>query len=556
MNDKALESATKLRGGYYTKREIAAFLARWVAVKQPARVLEPSCGDGVFFRVLGDIPSAGRREVVGFELEAAEASKAVRSVPADADWLTVHARDFLGWAAPRLNGPPLFDAALGNPPFIRYQYLDPELQNTSAEIFKTLDLRFTKHTNAWVPFVIASLALLRPGGRLAMVVPAEILHVLHAQPLRSYLTAGCGRVLVIDPQELWFEDVLQGAVLLLAEKKENAAVRSEGVAIVQTRSEAFLAQDPEQFFLTANYANGETVTGKWMPAFLSAEERRILRRAQSLPGIHRFGDVAAAEVGIVTGANKFFLVPDEVVQGHGLAGWAHPMFGRSEHVPGVVYDAATHAANKQNGLPANFLWFRAEAMEELPAAVQGYIRSGESQKLHRRYKCRIREPWYSVPYVRSAPLGMLKRSHSFPRLILNQMGAFTTDTAYRVTPREGVDGTSLVGAFVNSLTALSAELEGRHYGGGVLELVPSEIARLLVPVAPVNADQLRRLDLEFRDGLEAERILERQDRRVLVDALGLPEDEAQALRSAWLRLMTRRHRVSAAEDPAPSADVE
>jgi hypothetical protein len=33
---------------------------------------------------------------------------------------------------------------------------------------------------------------------------------------------------------------------------------------------------------------------------------------------------------------------------------------------------------------------------------------------------------------------------------------------------------------VNSLTALTAELEGRHYGGGVLELVPSEIEKLAV----------------------------------------------------------------------------
>ncbi len=36
--------------------------------------------------------------------------------------------------------------------------------------------------------------------------------------------------------------------------------------------------------------------------------------------------------------------------------------------------------------------------------------------------------------------------------------------------------------FLNGLTALTAELEGRHYGGGVLELVPSEIEKLLVPV--------------------------------------------------------------------------
>ena len=65
---------------------------------------------------------------------------------------------------------------------------------------------------------------------------------------------------------------------------------------------------------------------------------------------------------------------------------------------------------------------------------------------------------------------MLKRFHHFPRLVLNTAKAFTTDTAYRIPPK--VRDTDLVFAFVNSLTALSAELEGRHYGGGVLGFGP------------------------------------------------------------------------------------
>ena len=76
---------------------------------------------------------------------------------------------------------------------------------------------------------------------------------------------------------------------------------------------------------------------------------------------------------------------------------------------------------------------------------------------------------------------MLKRSHNVPRLILNKAGAYTTDTAYRI--RSEIAPDRLVASFLNPLTALSAELEGRHYGGGVLELVPSEIEKLLVPLS-------------------------------------------------------------------------
>jgi adenine-specific DNA-methyltransferase len=93
---------------------------------------------------------------------------------------------------------------------------------------------------------------------------------------------------------------------------------------------------------------------------------------------------------------------------------------------------------------------------------------------------------------------MLKRCHHYPRLVLNQAEALTTDTAYRIVPKD-ITGSKLVGCFVNSLTALTAELEGRHYGGGVLELVPSEIERLLIPLpSSVHKSLVRNLDEQVR----------------------------------------------------------
>jgi len=57
------------------------------------------------------------------------------------------------------------------------------------------------------------------------------------------------------------------------------------------------------------------------------------------------------------------------------------------------------------------------------------------------------------------------------------------------------------------LTALSAELEGRHYGGGVLELVPSEIERLLVPLCKIRKISSRRWTTRFAMGQTPETLL-------------------------------------------------
>ncbi len=98
--------------------------------------------------------------------------------------------------------------------------------------------------------------------------------------------------------------------------------------------------------------------------------------------------------------------------------------------------------------------------------------------------------------------------------------------------------------FVNSLTALSAELEGRHYGGGVIELVPSEIERLLVPFAAGGTQELDRLNALFRAGTPVSEILVGQDERTL-KALGLSDNHCRVIHAAWQRLRRRRQRTIA-----------
>lgn len=545
MNFKVNESATKLRGGYYTPADLAHFLTRWVLAINPKRILEPSCGDGVFLQSLSEFKYHADY-FKGFETEPAEASKARRkSSLLPKTETSISEQDFLDWALLNLSRPLKFDAVVGNPPFIRYQYLEKASQLRAEKLFSIFKLHFTKHTNAWVPFVLAGIAHLRPGGRLAMVVPAEILHVLHAQSVREYLAATCSRILVIDPQELWF-DALQGAVLLLAEKKTEAIQAEAGIAVLRVYERSFLQKDPEDCFQRADFMKSSEIATKWMIALLSKDERQLVDDLSKHPQIARFGDIAKVDVGIVTGANKFFLVTDEIVRNYGLDEWSYPMFGRSGHARGVIYDNRDHQENRALGLPCNFLWFEDEDLKDYPKKVREYILEGERSGLPGRYKCSVRSPWYSVPSVYTAPVAMLKRCHDYPRTILNNLKAYTTDTAYRIIPKK-VSSSALVYGFLNSLTALSAELEGRHYGGGVLELVPSEIERLLIPLCPEPNGEMRQLDHTVRDGGPAERILAAQDAKIL-GGIGISRAQIDMLSGAWLKLRNRRQRSELASE--------
>jgi adenine-specific DNA-methyltransferase len=540
MKFKADQTSQKLRGGYYTPQNLADYVTKWVLCKNPKTILEPSCGDGVFIQAVANNGYDSNIELSCFELFDTEASKALdRCKQNNLVNATITEGDFLVWANALLKKKkPIFDGVLGNPPFIRYQFLEKNFQEQAQLVFEQLDLKFTKHTNAWVPFLLSSLALLKQGGRMGMVIPSEISHVMHAQSLRSYLGHVCSKIVIIDPKEIWFEDTLQGAVIILAEKKQDVDEISQGVGIVSVSGFGFLQNDPNVLFNDTVGINGEIVEGKWTKATLHTDELKLINRVIAHPDVRKFKDIAKVDVGIVTGANNYFLVDNKTVESYELERFAHPMFGRSQHCPGIIYDEQQHNENQEQGLPTNFLYID-EQYEDLSKSVKSYIELGEAEEYHKRYKCRIRKPWFKVPSVYSTEIGMLKRCHDAPRLINNKVGAYTTDTAYRVTSTV-TSAENLVCSFLNPLTVITAELEGRFYGGGVLELVPSEIEKLYIPIIEGlehNVDELNQL---IKDG-QIERVI-RQQGSLILDKLGFTQEENEKLVDIWKKLRDRRLR--------------
>lgn len=540
MKFKSDQTIQKLRGGYYTPQNLADYTTKWVLGCRPKKILEPSCGDGVFFQSLANNKFSKESEITGFELFNEEATKS-RTLCEKLGFnnYAISQGDFLQWVEPLVKEKKqLFDGIIGNPPFVRYQFLEKPFQIYTESIFDHLKLKFTKHTNAWVPFIVSCISLLKSGGRLGMIIPSEIINVMHAQSLRSFLGIECSKIVIIDPKEIWFTDTLQGAVILLAEKKKKIENHSYGVSIKAVNGFDFLNTNPEDLFSNAKAINGETVKGKWTKAVLEPEELALINKVIENPFVHKFDDIAKVEVGIVTGANDFFLVDSATVKQYSLEKYVKPMFGRSQHCQGIIYDKTQHASNKKNGLPINFIYIN-EKFEELPKKAQDYIQLGESKGLNTRYKCRIRNPWYTVPSVFSRRLSMLKRSHNAPRLIFNELDVYTTDTAYRVESKN-IDEKKLAYCFLNPLTAIFAEIEGRSYGGGVLEMVPSEIRRLYIPVPENFVFNIKKLDEDVKSK-SMEEVLRIQGNHIF-SHLGFNKQECNKLFDIWMKLKNRRHR--------------
>ncbi len=134
---------------------------------------------------------------------------------------------------------------------------------------------------------------------------------------------------------------------------------------------------------------------------------------------------------------------------------------------------------------------------------------------------------------------MLRQIHKRPRLIVNETPATCTDTIHRVRVSKGVDPQQLAACAYNSLTFALAEVMGRSYGGGVLELEPREAENLLIPYDAARKIDTIKLDELLRNG-KSDESLDYCDEILLVKGLGLDPKEVIDFRAIWSHLCQRR----------------
>jgi adenine-specific DNA-methyltransferase len=157
---KLIENASpeKLRGGVYTPEPIAEFILRWgINGSTNFDILEPSCGDGVFLKVLKELKSK-YKSITAIEFNKIEAKKAEKI---DLKNKQIINEDFHAYCN---NTSHRFDLIVGNPPYIRYQFFDRKQQVEADDIFIKAGLTYSKLTNAWVSFVVGSSILLKDKG--------------------------------------------------------------------------------------------------------------------------------------------------------------------------------------------------------------------------------------------------------------------------------------------------------------------------------------------------------------------------------------------------------
>ena len=520
-------SAEKLRGAYYTPPAIASFILHWgINGGHDADILEPSCGDGVFLECMRD-ENMLFNTVTAVEYEATEADKARALGLHDSEVIN---QDFHRFC---LDTEKRFDLVVGNPPFIRYQYYDANQQKLADKIFKNAKLKRTKLTNAWVTFVVGCTQLLRDNGKMGFVIPSELLMVKYAQQLRKYLAKTFNKINIISFENLVFEEIQQEVVLLLCEKNGTNEHKIEHIEVKDT--EGLLALDPHQLKFPSKDIDFHT--DKWTYYFLDKKELELLNKVKNMTKISSFANV---EVGITTGSNDFFTVPQSIVSMYQLEDYARPMVGRSVQVNSLCFTKSDWRANVVSEAKAHLLVFTPDAKEKGNDGVKAYLESGEAAKIDKGYKTSIRDYWWVIPSIKLSDALFLRRNNLYPKFVLNNAGAYTTDTMHRVFINEDVNKKAFVASYYNSLSFAFAEILGRNFGGGCLELMPSEVGGIYLPYREENEQIFDKLDEMLRKKATADEILNYTDEIILHQGVGLSNDEVKLARSIWHKIINRR----------------
>jgi adenine-specific DNA methylase len=510
-------------------------------------VLDPAVGDGDFLlraaeRLLALGQAQPGRRLIGVDIsqEAVSATlDALSAIEGPPALLTV--RDFFGIDPPGLwpSELPSVDAVVGNPPYIRYQRFTGPARAAAIGRARDMGVRLSGLSSSWAPFVIHATSFLSNGGRLALVLPEELVHAAYASSVRAFLRRAFRRTLVIGFDGYLFPRSQERVVLVLAEDKTPLR---DGVG------QLFLANVPdpddlddvESLFQSAEVFDAGEDPEKWHVA-ASDTGTRLLDQLYEDGRLVRLRDIGKAGIGYVSGANDYFVLRPSEARRRGFPDEALvPTVLAARQVPGAALTSANLAATMDRDEPC-LLWTGRQPGVQ---TIAQYISEGADRGIPQRYKCRVREPWYVVPGVTVPDAFLTYMSHEIPRLVLNSADATCSNNllAVRFNSLNTSMAGGIVASFYNSATMLSAERIGRHYGGGVLKLEPSEADRLLIPMLTAQevvtlTPRLNEVDALLRGG-RVQDALAFGDDLVLRGLWGLDPAEVAILHDSWVK---RRH---------------
>ena len=446
---------------FFTPPEIAKFMVDWVLSGSGTRsVYDPAFGLGAFFE-----SAPYNCEFFGADIDAAIL-----------DFFRSHAKrlpEKLEQSDYLLDFGQCRENIVCNPPYLRFQkFLNRE---TVFKAFKDrLDIRLSGYTNIASAFLVKSISELKPGGRLAYILPSEFLNCGYGRLVKEWLIRDghLDSVIKVECERDAFSEVTTSICIILydsAVRKEDVAFRNVGTIDELT---GVLAKVPTSLVPLSRLDADE----KWEGYFVPASER-IRPATAYLASLSEYGRFSR---GIATGANRFFVLSKSDIERKGL-----PMSScrrcvtKSHQLKGITF--ADKDFDSLVKVDAPVFLFSPEG--NLDEASLRYIRYGEELGCDKGFITSHRKPWYKAESRAVSPLLLNVFSRSGYKVVRNYSSALTLTNFHCFYPHGArekyVDWMFLylhsdVGRKILSLSQ-------RKYGNSLDKFEPNDLNSALVP---------------------------------------------------------------------------
>lgn len=416
-----------------------------------AEWLDPCVGAGSFVLSMRDCGVRPER-ITALDVDSA-------CGPADEYAQTIRGVDFISWS---LRSARAFDRIVANPPYVGLDRLNDHLLTAVHQLADEFELHLDGRGNYWLPFLLASIHLLRDGGSLGFVLPAAFEFSDYAQVGRSLLAKSFEQIHTVRSLRPLFPGVQDGCVVVIAQGRTRKAVNAANV--VRTEVDGL---DQIVSTLSSLPTIGEATTEVFHPTGRSTD----------------FSDVAVLRIGAVTGDSRYFVLNEKQRQSLGLPFESVlPTLSRASDLAAPVFSERQWTELRDSGgrcwlfSPRNLNNPRVAAYAGLDLEQGGCRKTGWVQK---------RDPWYRVAVpgrIDGFISGMTKHG---PRLTLNRMATLAaTNTLYVV---EFLSAKSLDERAAWSIALMSSQAQrqlfakARLYPQGLRKLEPNDFASVALP---------------------------------------------------------------------------
>jgi adenine-specific DNA-methyltransferase len=499
-------------GQVATPPRVASLMARWVMSANPEVVLDPAAGLGSLLHACNDIRNG--MKLVAVERDEATFQRARTTAPRGTKLILA---DYLFAESGRFTG------IIANPPYVKSQRL--EYSDAQWCYFdERFGVKLDRLTNLYALFLLKIWDDLAPGGRAAVLIPAEFMNANFGEEIKSqmlYELRPAG-VIVFATELNLFADALTTSAIVFLERGDTRDHQQKAIkASSLEAAEAFVAEllgerdmVPTQ---TIRDLRDFSPHGKWLNALL---EEAPAREVEHLT--HKIGHYFQCRRGIATGANDYFCLNDSLMRQHGLTHeHIEPCITKATDADGLVFTAhkLTQLANSDRR--CYLLSPRKNGTE-----LDSYLGKGKELGIHERHLPSHRPVWYQPENRAVAEVWVAVFSRETVKFILNKSGAknltcfhglYARDAEARLAP--------LVTLFLNSSWGRIAFSQvNRFYGDGLNKLEPKDVEAMPCPEFPsqseIQSKQLTARLLELESLAENERRLIMD--QIVVEMLGLP----------------------------------